>query len=97
MGVRLARVRMSNACNLVWPVVQYIHTEADMARTKKDVTANKAQRTVADLRSIRGFDRAAHFAAGGTTVDWRGIHRVQADMKKERNRQACRRWCDDEG
>ena len=68
-----------------------------MARTIKDVKANKAQRTVADLRSIRGFDRAAHFAAGGTTVDWRGIHRVQADMKKERNRQACRRWCDDEG
>ena len=93
----MARVRMINACNLVRPVVQYIHKEADMARTIKDVKANKAQRTVEDLRSIRGFDRAAHFAAGGTVEAWRGIHRVQADMKKERNRQACRRWCDDEG
>ena len=76
MGVRLAWVRMINACNLVRPVVQYIHKEADMARTIKDVKANKAQRTVADLRSIRGFDRAAHFAAGGTTAEQAGLPEV---------------------
>jgi len=67
-----------------------------MARTIKDIKANKAQRMVADIRSIRGFDRAAHFAAGGTVEAWRGIHQVHDDMKKERNRQACRRWRDDE-
>ena len=93
----MAWARMSNACKPARSVVQYIGKEADVARTIKDVKANKAQRTVADLRAIRGFDRAAHFAAGGTLEAWRGIHQVQADMKKERNRQACRRWRDEEG
>jgi hypothetical protein len=88
---------MSNACKLARSVVQYIGKEADMARTIKDVKASKEQRTVADLRAIRGFDREAHFAAGGTLEAWRGIHQVQTDMKKERSRQACRRWRDEEG
>ena len=37
-----------------------------MARTIKDIKASKAQRTLADIRSIRGFDRQAHFSSGGT-------------------------------
>jgi hypothetical protein len=37
-----------------------------MARTKKDVTAkHRVKRTLDSLRLLRGFDRAAHFAAGG--------------------------------
>ena len=61
-----------------------------MARTIKDVKANKAQRTVADLRAIRGFDRAAHFAAGGTPADWRGRSDIRPDKRKEDNKRACR-------
>jgi hypothetical protein len=68
-----------------------------MARTIKDIKASKAQRTLADIRSIRGFDRQAHFSSGGTVEAWRGVHQVQVDMKKERSKRACRRWRDEEG
>ena len=62
-----------------------------MARTKKDVTAkHRAKRVLSSLRLLRGFDRAAHFAAGGTPADWRGQHDVRPDKRKESNRRACR-------
>ena len=62
-----------------------------MARTKKDVTAkHRVKRTLDSLRLLRGFDRAAHFAAGGTPADWRGVHDVRPDKRKERNKRACR-------
>ena len=63
-----------------------------MARTKKDVTAKyRVKRTLDTLRLLRGFDRAAHFAAGGTPADWRGVHDVRPDQVKETSRRACRR------
>lgn len=63
-----------------------------MARTKKDVTAkHRVGRTLDTLRLLRGFDRAAHFAAGGTPADWRGVHDVRPDRVKENARRACRR------
>ena len=62
-----------------------------MARTKKDVTAkHRVKRTLDSLRMLRGFDRAAHFAAGGTPADWRGRHDVRPDKVKEGNKRACR-------
>jgi hypothetical protein len=62
-----------------------------MARTKKDVTAkHRVKRTLNSLRLLRGFDRAAHFAAGGTPTDWRGRHDVRPDLRKESNKRACR-------
>ena len=63
-----------------------------MARTKKDVTAKyRVKRVVDSLRLLRGLDRAAHFAAGGTPADWRGGHDVRPDKRKEADRGACRR------
>lgn len=66
-----------------------------MARTKKDVTAkHRVKRTLDTLRLLRGFDRAAHFAAGGTPADWRGVHDIRPDRVKESARRACRRRVD---
>lgn len=62
-----------------------------MARTKKDVTAKyRVKRVLSSLRLLRGFDRAAHFAAGGTPADWRGRSDVRPDKRKDGNRRACR-------
>lgn len=63
-----------------------------MARTKKDVTARvRVKRVIDSLRLLRGFDRAAHFAAGGTPADWRGQHDIRPDKRKMGNKRACRR------
>lgn len=63
-----------------------------MARTVKDVTAKyRVKRTLDTLRLLRGFDRAAHFAAGGTPADWRGTSDVRPDKRRESLRKACRR------
>ena len=68
-----------------------------MARTKKDVAVkHRVKRVIDSLRLLRGFDRAAHFAAGGTTVDWRGRHDIRPDRVKEGSRRACRRRVDSE-
>lgn len=74
-----------------WVVLLYdtYTKEGIMARTLKEVTRKNA-RTLADIRSIRGFDRAAHFAAGGTLEAWRGRADVRPDKRKESNRRACR-------
>lgn len=62
-----------------------------MARTKKDVTAKyRVKRVLSSLRLLRGFDRAAHFAAGGTPADWRGKSDIRPDKRKEGNKRACR-------
>ena len=42
------------------------------------------------LRLLRGYDRAAHFAAGGTPADWRGTHSVRPDEVKEADKYLCR-------
>ena len=62
-----------------------------MARTVKDVTAkHRVTRTLDSLRLLRGFDRAAHFAAGGTPADWRGVSDIRPDKRKDSTRRACR-------
>jgi hypothetical protein len=71
--------------------------EDNMARTKKDVTAKyRVKLTLNTLRLLRGFDRAAHFAAGGTPADWRGTSDVRPDKRRQALKRACRRPCDDE-
>lgn len=68
-----------------------------MARTKKDVTAKyRVKRTLDTLRLLRGFNRAAHFAAGGTPADWRGTSDVRPDKRRQALKRACRRPCDTE-
>lgn len=62
-----------------------------MARTKKDVTAKyRVKRVLSSLRLLRGFDRAAHFASGGTPADWRGKSDIRPDKVKEGNKRSCR-------
>jgi hypothetical protein len=62
-----------------------------MARTVKDVTPkHRVKRVLSSLRLLRGFDRAAHFAAGGTPADWRGQSDIRPDKKKDGARRACR-------
>ena len=68
-----------------------------MARTKKDVAVkHRVGRVLEGLRLLRGFDRAAHFAAGGTPADWRGVHDIRPDRVKDASRRACRRRVDHE-
>jgi hypothetical protein len=50
-----------------------------------------AQAIIKRLRAVQGVIRKEHFAAGGSVHEWRGMHLVQRDRKKEANRQACRR------
>jgi hypothetical protein len=62
-----------------------------MARTRKDVTEkHRVKRVLSSLRMLRGFDRAAHFAAGGTPADWRGVSDVRPDKRRMGNKRACR-------
>jgi hypothetical protein len=62
-----------------------------MARTKKDVTTKyRVKRVLSSLRLLRGFDRAAHFAAGGTPADWRGKSDIRPDKRKAGSKRACR-------
>lgn len=62
-----------------------------MAHTKKDVTAkHRVKRIIDSLRLLRGLDRAAHFAAGGTTADWRGKSTIRPDKRKASSKRACR-------
>jgi hypothetical protein len=68
-----------------------------MARTRKDTVKHRVKRTLDALRLLRGLDRAAHFAAGGTPADWRGVHDVRPDRRKDAGRRACRRRVTDEG
>ncbi len=62
-----------------------------MARTVKDVNSkHRVKRVLSSLRLLRGFDRAAHFADGGTPADWRGRSDIRPDKRKDNNRRACR-------
>lgn len=69
----------------------------NMAHTIKDITPkHRVKRTLDTLRLLRGFDRAAHFAAGGTPADWRGTSDVRPDKRRQASKRACRRLCDTE-
>lgn len=43
------------------------------------------------IKAARGLERAAHFANGGTLVEWMGgPHLIVKDKKKAKNKKACR-------
>ena len=45
------------------------------------------------LKRIRGEERKAHFANGGSLHDWRGgLHTVTKNQKREQSRRACRNY-----
>ena len=68
-----------------------------MARTSKDTSAKyRVKRVIDSLRLLRGFDRAAHFAAGGTPADWRGQSDIRPDKLKQDSKRACRNYYNDE-
>lgn len=67
-----------------------------MAHTNRHTLKATTLKRLDTLRLLRGFDRAAHFAAGGTPADWRGEHNIRPDKKREASRKACRRPCDTE-
>lgn len=62
-----------------------------MARSLKDVNLKHRTRTLEDIRLIRGFNRAAHFEAGGSLEAWRGRSDIRPDKRKAQNKTACRR------
>lgn len=54
-----------------------------MSKTKNTAAISRS-------KSIRGVERAQHFASGGSLPAWRGVHQVQRDRKREASRRACR-------
>ena len=65
-----------------------------MAHTNRHTLKATTLKRLDTLRLLRGFDRKAHFAAGGTPADWRGEHSVGPDKRRESKRKACRGPCD---
>ena len=61
-----------------------------MSKNKKK--NKRADWIKAQLRAQAGLDRKAYFENGGEMVRWRGLHLVQKDRVKERNRRTCRDW-----
>jgi len=61
-----------------------------MSRSKRHKLKATTLKKLDTLRLIRGFDRAAHFKAGGTPADWRGIHDIRPDEPKELDKYHCR-------
>jgi len=60
-----------------------------MARkTRRNKNPNQA--ALDSSKAVRGLDRAAHFAAGGSLAEWRGRHTVTTDRKKRASKRACR-------
>jgi hypothetical protein len=55
-----------------------------MSRTKNTNLINH-------LATVRGFDRQAHFEAGGDLASWRGVHKVETNRYHEGAKRACRR------
>lgn len=52
---------------------------------------SKKNNIIRNVKAARGLDRAAHFANGGTLLEWMGGPRlVTADRKKKASKKACR-------
>ena len=61
-----------------------------MARSNRHTLKATVLKRLDTLRLLRGFDRKAHFAAGGTPADWRGTHDIRPDQAKEDDKYLCR-------
>jgi len=60
-----------------------------MAKRRKQKNARR-DKVMDHVRAQRGLDREDFFANGGEMVRWRGLHLVQQDKKKKKNKKACR-------
>ena len=56
------------------------------------MSANKNQRVLRDAAAQRGIRRKDHFVAGGSPAEWRGLHTVTPDKKKQKSRNSCRKY-----
>jgi hypothetical protein len=63
-----------------------------MARKIKRLkpSSERDQRALDNARAQRGLDRKSFFEEGGEMVRWRGLHFVQPDKKKKKNKHTCR-------
>jgi hypothetical protein len=61
-----------------------------MSRSNRHTLKATVLKSLDTLRLLRGFDRKAHFAAGGTPADWRGTSSVRPDETKEADKYLCR-------
>jgi len=61
-----------------------------MSRSTRHKLSATVLKRLDSLRRIRGHDRKAHFAAGGTPTDWRGTHDIRTDEAKESDKYHCR-------
>ena len=61
-----------------------------MSRSNRHHLKATTLKRIDTLRLLRGFDRKAHFAAGGTPADWRGTHDIRQDQVKEDDKYLCR-------
>jgi len=53
--------------------------------------AKKTDHRIKTLKAIRGIDRKAFFAEGGTLTEWMGgPHLITKDRKKSKSKNACR-------
>ena len=50
------------------------------------------QRALDNVKAQRGLDRDAHYAGGGSTAEWRGLHTVQRNIKRYRRPQGRQDW-----
>ena len=67
-----------------------------MSRSTRHKLKATSLKRIDTLRLLRGYDRAAHFAAGGTPADWRGEHSVRTDEPKDADKYLCREDIDTE-
>lgn len=50
------------------------------------------QRALDSVKAQRGLDRDAHYAAGGSSAEWRGLHTVQRNKKRYVRPQGRQDW-----
>ena len=50
------------------------------------------QRSLNSVKAQRGLDRVAHYAAGGSTSEWRGLHTVQRNKRRYCRSQGRQDW-----
>ncbi len=51
---------------------------------------NRTSDIIKQIKIQSGLDRAHFFASGGELKQWRGMHKIYKDRKKEKSRNACR-------
>lgn len=55
-----------------------------MSRKKRGAKNVKHRNSIEVSDGVRGLEREAHFASGGSLVEWRGIHKIHKPGKQSR-------------